>query len=274
MAAAASDDGSVKVENRFKQALGEGRPLVGFWAALASPLAAEVLANGDADWVLIDMEHGPSDVPALLAQLQAMAGGGAAALVRVPNHDPTVIKKVLDVGARTLLVPFVEDAAQAERLVRATRYPPEGFRGIATATRAAGFGRTGDYLRHANAGICVIVQIESAKGLDNVDAIAAVEGVDALFVGPADLSAALGHVGDPAHPRVEAAVAAILAAGARHGKPVGYFPRSPAEARARIAQGFGIVALGTDVQLLVSGAAAALATARGGAGDEARDPRR
>lgn len=251
------------MENRFKQALSSGRPLVGFWASLGSPLAAELLARGRGDWVLVDMEHGPSDVSALLAQLQAMAGCPASAVVRVPSDDPTIIKKVLDVGAQTLLVPFVEDAAQAERVVRSTRYPPEGTRGIATATRAGGFGRTPDYLKSANDEICVIVQIESAKGLENVDAVATIDGVDALFVGPSDLSASLGHVGDAAHPDVRSAVATVLAAGRRHDKPVGYYPKSPTEARNRIFEGFRIVALGSDVQLLVSASEAAVLAAVG-----------
>jgi 4-hydroxy-2-oxoheptanedioate aldolase len=251
------------MENRFKRALREGRPLVGFWASLGSPLSAELLAYGGADWVLVDLEHGPAGVPELLARLQAMAGAPASALTRVPSDDPTTIKKVLDVGAQTLLVPFVETAEQAAAVVASARYAPEGRRGMALATRAADFGRDRDYLATANREVCLMVQIETARGVENVDPIAAVDGVDALLVGPADLSASLGHVGNASHPAVEQAIAAILEAARRAQKPVGIYSSSAADARARIAQGFRVVALGSDVQLLAAGTQRAVTSVLG-----------
>ena len=251
------------MENRFKRALREDRPLVGFWASLGSPLSAELLANGAADWVLVDLEHGPAGVPELVAHLQAMAGAPASALARVPSDDPTTIKKVLDVGAQTLLVPFVETAEQAAAVVASVRYAPEGRRGMALTTRAAGFGRDKDYLATANREVCLMVQIETALGVENVDRIAAVDGVDALFVGPADLSASLGRVGAASHPEVEQAIAAIVEAARRAQKPVGIYSSSAEDARARIAQGFRVVALGSDVQLLAAGAERAVTSVRG-----------
>ena len=251
------------MENRFKRALRDDRPLLGFWASLGSPLSAEVLVHSGADWVLVDLEHGPAGVPELLMHLQAMAGAPASSLARVPSDDPTIIKKVLDVGAQTLLVPFVETAEQASAVVASARYAPEGRRGMALTTRAASFGRDKDYLATANQEVCLMVQIETARGVENVDRIAAVDGVDALFVGPADLSASRGHVGNASHPEVERAVAAIVDAGRRARKPVGIYSSSIGDARARISQGFRVVALGSDVQLLVAGAQRAMTSALG-----------
>ena len=249
--------------NRFKRALRGDKPLLGFWASLGSPLSAELLVHSGADWVLVDLEHGPGGVPELLAHLQAMAGAPASSLARVPSDDPTIIKKVLDVGAQTLLVPFVETPEQAAAVVASARYAPEGRRGMALTTRAASFGRNKDYLATANLEICLMVQIETARGVENVDGIAAVEGVDALFVGPADLSASLGHVGNPSHPDVERAISAIAAAARRTRKPVGIYSSSADNARARIAQGFRVVALGSDVQLLAAGAQRAMTSVLG-----------
>jgi 4-hydroxy-2-oxoheptanedioate aldolase len=254
----------VPMHNRFKHALAGDAPLAGLWSSLNSSLVAEILAYSGADWVLIDMEHGPADVGDVMIQLQAMAAAPAAALVRVPSDDPVVMKRVLDIGADNVLVPFVESAEQAARVVAATRYAPAGRRGLATATRAGRFGRNPDYLAQAAGAICVIVQIETAAAVAAASAIAEIEGVDALFVGPADLAASMGHIGRPDHPEVVEAIESVLRVAADAKKPVGFFAASSADARSRFAQGFRFVAVSADVRLLVQGAEDALRTARGG----------
>ena len=193
--------------NSFKQALTRGDTLYGLWLSLADAYSAEVCAGAGFDWLVVDGEHAPNDLRSILAQLQALAAYPSAPVVRLPVGDPVLVKQVLDIGARTLLIPMVESAAQARELVAATRYPPQGIRGVASAlVRASGFSRDATYLQHANEGICLLVQVESAAALGELDSIAAVEGVDGVFVGPADLAASMGHLGNPAHPDVQAAI--------------------------------------------------------------------
>lgn len=249
--------------NRFKTALSTGKPLAGLWSAFASPTVAEVLAFSSADWVLIDMEHGPSDVAQVMVQLQAMAAAPAAALVRVSSDDSVLIKRVLDVGAETILVPFIDTAEQAADVVAATRYPPLGRRGMATMTRAGRFGRNPNYLKEAADMVCTIVQIETPTAVENAAAIAAVPGIDAIFVGPSDLAASMGYPGNSGHADVEAAVNAALAAAKAAGKPVGTFAKSADDARRRFDQGFQFVTVAADVRLLVQSAEEALRVARG-----------
>jgi 4-hydroxy-2-oxoheptanedioate aldolase len=243
--------------NPLIEAMRAGRTQIGLWQALAAPYTAEICAGAGFDWLLFDGEHAPNTLQTLLAQLQAIAPYPVQAVARPPIGEAWVIKQYLDVGFRTLLVPMIESAEQAQRVVAATRFPPGGVRGVASATsRASGFGVVPDYLAKAHESLGLILQIESRQGLAAIEEIAAVEGVDALFIGPADLAGSLGHLGDPRHPEVQAAiddgVRRILAAG----KPAGIFALDAEDAARRIAQGATFVSLGTDIGLLANGARA------------------
>ncbi|HEY0676110.1 MAG TPA: aldolase/citrate lyase family protein, partial [Immundisolibacter sp.] len=185
-------------DNTFKHALAEGRRQLGAFLALGDAHSAELMAAAGFDWLLIDCEHGPNELPSILAQLQALAGYPVQAVLRPADHDPARIKQYLDLGVRSLLVPMVDTAAQAQALVAAMHYPPRGIRGVgAGMARAARWGAVQDYYRHAGGQLCLAVQIDTLAGLENLDAIAAVHGVDGVFLGPADLAAALGHLGEP-----------------------------------------------------------------------------
>lgn len=238
--------------NTFKQALAAGRQQIGLWHGLASPYTAEICAGAGFDWLLFDGEHSPTDIPLLLAQIQAVSGTGAHAVGRPPFGEPWLIKQYLDIGFQTLLIPMVDTAAQAERLVRACRYPPEGIRGVAMS-RASRWGRNRDYFAEAAQETCLLVQVETRAAMAAVEDIAAVEGVDGVFIGPADLSASLGHPGQPNHPEVaaeiERAVRAILAAG----KAPGILMADVALARRYLELGCLFVAVGTDMGLLARG---------------------
>lgn len=248
----------------FKDKLAQGRPLFGLWQALANNYTADICARAGYDWLLFDGEHSPNTAQTLLAQLQAVAPFPVEAIARVPAGEPVAIKQYLDLGFNTLLVPMVDTAEQAARVVSACHYPPFGIRGVASATaRATGFGADPAYLKEVAQRVTLIVQIESREALDNIDAIAATDGVDALFIGPADLSASLGHLGNPMHPDVQQAIAHAKARIDAAGKSAGIFALSPEDARARIAQGYGFVSIGTDIGLLARSAASLLADLRG-----------
>lgn len=237
--------------NRFKQGLREGRWQVGLFLGLSSPISAEILAGAGFDWLLIDAEHAPNDAASVLAQLQAAAPYPVSAGVRPASHDPSLIKQYLDVGAQTILAPMVDDAAQAEALVRAVRYPPAGIRGVAASiVRASRWNGIRDYVAHADAETCLVVQVETRRGLENLDQIAAVAGVDAIFIGPADLAASLGHLGDSGHPEVRAAIEAALCRIAAAGKAAGIFVTDPALAEKYRRLGASFVAIGGDTSLL------------------------
>ncbi len=194
--------------NTFKAALKSGeRAQIGLWLGLADPICAEICAGAGFDWLLIDGEHAPNDIRSILAQLQAVAPYPAHPIVRPVSGDVQIIKQLLDIGAQTLLVPMVETVEQARHLVAATRYPPRGIRGVGAAlARASQWNRVTNYLQKADDQICLLVQVETRLGLKNLDAIAAVEGVDGVFIGPSDLSAALGYLGQPAHPDVQQSI--------------------------------------------------------------------
>ncbi|HKR89665.1 MAG TPA: HpcH/HpaI aldolase/citrate lyase family protein [Phenylobacterium sp.] len=229
--------------------------MIGLWQALANAYTAEICASSGYDWLLFDGEHAPNTLQTLLAQLQAVQAYPAEPIARVPVGEPAVIKQYLDIGFATLLVPMVESAQQARDLVAATRFPPRGVRGVASATsRASGFGADARYLQTAHERTCLIVQIESAAGLEAIEAIAAVDGVDALFVGPGDLAASLGHLGDARHPAVQSVIADARARIARAGKPAGIFALDLEDARRRQDEGWALVSVGTDVGLLARGA--------------------
>src|ERR1700751_2714574 len=191
-----------KLHNPFKQALKSGRLQIGLWHSLSSHLVVEILAEAGFDWILLDTEHAPNELPMVLAELQAMSGGTAHPLVRPAWNDPVIIKRLLDTGAQSLLIPYGETEEEARRAVMSVRYPPEGFRGFAGQARSSRYGRIKGYHGAANAQICLLVQVETKRGLENLERIASVDGVDGVFIGPGDLSAALGYLGQPNHPDV------------------------------------------------------------------------
>jgi 2-dehydro-3-deoxyglucarate aldolase len=253
--------------NLLKQKLSRREFTPGCWLTLGSPAVAEALAHCGFDWLLIDAEHGPNDVQDVLAQLQAIdaaRGNGAVvqAVVRVPWNDAVLVKRVMDCGAQSVMFPAVESAVEAARAVAATRYPQDGnggVRGVAGIVRAGRYGLDRDYVGGANREACVLVQIETARGVENVGEIAATEGVDCLFVGPADLAASMGHLGDSAHPEVQGAIARVNAVCAQAGKACGIFAADAESAKRHGAAGMHFVALGADGVLLVRAARAALA---------------
>jgi|SRR6185437_2836038 len=243
--------------NRFKQALREGPAQIGLWVALADGYGVEVCANAGFDWMLLDAEHAPNDTRSLLAQLQTLAAYPVQPVIRPPVGDVVLIKQMLDIGAQTLLIPLVESEEQARNLVRAMRYPPGGIRGVGSAlARAARWNAIPDYLQRADEQVCLLVQVETRRGVENLDAIARVEGVDGVFIGPADLAAALGHRGNPGHPQVqkviEEGIARILAAG----KAPGILSADETLARRYLQLGCRFVAVGSDVTLLLRSAQA------------------
>ncbi|AFT71564.1 2,4-dihydroxyhept-2-ene-1,7-dioic acid aldolase, with PEP/pyruvate domain [Alloalcanivorax dieselolei B5] len=238
--------------NTFKQALLRGEPQIGLWLGLAHAYSAELAANADFDWLLLDAEHAPNDLRSLLSQLQAIAPYRSQPVVRPPVGDTALIKQYLDLGAQTLLVPMVETADQARQLVRDMRYPPEGVRGVGSAlARASRWNSVPGYLDKANHEMCLLVQIESRAGLDNLDDIAAVDGVDGVFIGPADLSAALGHRGNPGHPEVQSAIEDAIRRILAAGKAPGILYADTGKARHFLDLGCLFVAVGVDTSLLM-----------------------
>jgi 4-hydroxy-2-oxoheptanedioate aldolase len=240
-------------QNTFKAALQRGeRAQIGLWLGLADPICAEICAGAGFDWVLIDGEHAPNDVRSILSQLQAVAPYPVHPIVRPVSGDVQLIKQLLDIGAQTLLVPMVESAEQAKLLVAAMRYPPAGIRGVGAAlARASQWNRVTNYLHEANGQMCLLVQVETRAGLDNLDAIAAVEGVDGVFIGPSDLSAALGYLGKPGHPDVQKAIEDAIGRIRTAGRAAGILTTDEAQARSYLSQGCTFVAVGLDGNLLM-----------------------
>lgn len=241
--------------NLFKRALRERRQQIGLWVTLSTAFAAEAVAGAGFDWLLLDTEHSPGDVLTVMGQLQALSGfPEVAPVVRPASNDPVLIKRFLDIGAQSLLIPYVQSPEEAARAVAAVRYPPDGIRGVSALTRASQFGRIPGYAKKAAEEICVIVQIETQAGLDALEAIAMVDGVDGIFIGPGDLAASLGHIGELDHPavvdKVKDAIGRILGCG----KPAGILTGDPAFASACIALGTSFTAVGTDIGLLARGA--------------------
>jgi 4-hydroxy-2-oxoheptanedioate aldolase len=237
-------------ENLFKRAIKAGHRQIGLWSSLASHVSVEILAGAGYDWLLLDMEHAPNELPMVHSQLQACAGTSTHPIVRPPWNDMVTIKRLLDSGAQTLLIPYVETEAEARDAVAFTRYPPAGVRGYASAARASGFGRIKNYPTLCADEICVLVQIESRLGLANLEKIAAVEGIDGVFIGPSDLSASLGHVGNPAHPEPQKAMQDAVTRLKKLGKPAGILTGNDEEIRRYISWGYTFVAVGSDIGLL------------------------
>ncbi len=237
--------------NPFKAALARRQPQVGLWLSLAQAYPAELCASAGFQWLLVDGEHAPNDVRSLLAQLQAVAAYPSYPVVRSVNGDTHLIKQLLDIGAQTLLVPMVDTAEQAAALVSAMRYPPAGVRGVGAAiARASHWGARRDYLQVADDEVCLLVQAESARALANLGAICAVDGVDGVFIGPADLAASMGHRGNPGHPEVQSAIDQAIATIVASGKAAGTLTGDLALARRYLGLGATFVAVGVDVMLL------------------------
>jgi 4-hydroxy-2-oxoheptanedioate aldolase len=237
-------------KNLFKQAILSGRSQIGLWCTLASPIAAETVAGSGFDWLLLDTEHTPTDVEALLGLMQAVSAYPVSAVVRPPINDAVAIKRYLDIGVQSLLIPYVQSAEEARAAVAAVRYPPAGIRGVSAVTRATKFGRIDGYAARAAEEICLLVQVETAQALAALDAILAVEGVDGVFIGPGDLAASLGHAGNPGHPEVKARIEEAILRIRAAGKPAGILTPDQAYARHCIGLGTLFTAVGVDTGIL------------------------
>jgi len=252
------------IENRVKRRLQQDLPVIGHWLSFPCPAVAELLSAFEPDWLVVDTEHGPSSWETVEDQLRAMRGTGVTPIVRVAGNDPALIKLALDRGAMGVIVPLVSSPEEARRAVLASRYPPEGIRGVA-GTRASRYGlELAEYFAAWNREALVICQVETLPGLEQAEEIAAVEGVDVLFVGPNDLSASVGHFRRFEAPEYEEAVQRVLAAARRRGKAAGYLASDPEEALRRIAQGFRFVGIGSDSRLLAAAASSVLRQVRAG----------
>jgi 4-hydroxy-2-oxoheptanedioate aldolase len=240
-------------KNRFKQGLASGQPQYGLWLGLPDNSAAEIAAVAGFDWLLIDGEHAPFDLRTIMSHLQAMAPYDVAPIVRCVEGSTALIKQLLDIGAQTLLVPMVETAEQAEQLVQAVRYPPQGIRGLGTSlARAARWNQVPGYLKKANDEICLIVQVETANAMNNLDAILAVEGVDGVFIGPSDLSASMGYIGDAGNPVVVETINTGLNKIRAAGKYAGLLCLDPSLAQNYVEQGANFVGVGVDTMILAN----------------------
>ncbi len=245
--------------NLFKQALQNKQPQIGLWLGLADPYCAEICAGAGFDWLLIDGEHAPNDVRSVLSQLQAVAPYPSHTVARIPvgsgHIGTTLVKQYLDIGAQTLLVPMVDTAEEAQAIVRASRYPPQGIRGMGAAlARASRWQAHPDYVHEANDQVCVLVQAETALAMRNIDAIAATPGVDGVFIGPADLSASMGYPGNAGHPEVQAAIEDGIRRILQASKAPGILATTEASARKWLDAGALFVAVGVDTMLLRSAA--------------------
>ena len=249
--------------NLFKRAITSGKTPVGTWLMSGAPSTAEALGCAGFDFLVVDMEHVPIDVAGMIEILRTVAGTCAQAIVRPPWNDTVMVKRAMDAGAQSLLFPFVQNADEARRAVAATRYPPAGIRGVAATHRGSRYGTVANYLKRANDEVCVIVQIETTAAFEKLDEIAAVPGVDSIFVGPGDLSASMGHIGDIGHAEVQDKLAAAAAACRRLGKPCGIVGPTPEMVGKFLEYGYSWVAIGSDVGMMVGRAQEYLGKVRG-----------
>jgi 4-hydroxy-2-oxoheptanedioate aldolase len=249
--------------NNFKRALKANKLQVGLWCSLSSHYATELVAGSGFDWILLDTEHSPNDLESVLQQLQAAAPYPTHPVVRVPWNDMVTIKRYLDIGAQSLLIPYVQNAEEAKAAVAYTRYPPKGVRGVAGATRATRFGRVKDYAKRAHEEICVLVQVETQTALDSLEKIAAVDGVDGVFIGPADLHASLGYAGETNNPKVMPVIDDAIRRIRKAGKAPGILTGVEADARRWIDCGGLFVAVGADTGVLARGSEALAAKFKG-----------
>jgi len=240
--------------NAFKHAIAERRQQIGLWCTLASAYATEVVAGAGFDWLLLDTEHTPVDVERMLGQLQAAAAYPVSTVVRPAANDPVLIKRYLDIGAQSLLIPYVQTVEEARAAVASVRYPPAGIRGVSALTRATRFGRVNDYATHAEEEICLLVQVETRSALDAIEGICAVDGIDGVFIGPGDLAASLGFPGQPGKAEVVAVIEDAIRRIAACGKPAGILTADPGLARRAMALGARFTAVGLDLAILARGA--------------------
>ena len=236
--------------NDFKRAIAEGRRQIGLWCSLASHVSIEIVAGSGFDWLLLDTEHSPNDPPMVLSQLQAVMENEAHPIVRPAWNDAVLIKRYLDMGVQTLLLPVVNSAEEARAAVAATRYPPRGVRGFSGGSRSSRFGRVKDYHSRCEDEICVLVQAETQKALDNLDAIVATEGIDGVFIGPGDLSAAIGYLGDQNNPAVVDVIVGAIKRIRAGGKAAGILTPDEGLARRYIEAGATFTAVGSDSGIL------------------------
>lgn len=253
-------------ENRFKAGIRAGVPQIGLWCSLANNVSIEPVAGAGFDWLLVDTEHAPNELHTVHGQLQAIAASASSAIVRPAWNDMVAIKRFLDIGAQTLLIPFVQNEDEASRAVEAARYPPHGIRGVSVSTRANGFGRIPDYFARADEEICILVQIETGAALERIEKIAAVDGVDGVFIGPSDLAADLGHLGASGHEDVKTAISGAIGRIRAAGKAAGILAPLEADARRWLDEGCLFVAVGSDLGILARGSDALLARFRNPAG--------
>lgn len=235
------------VPNQFRQDLIARKKLIGCWCSLGSPITTEVMGLAGFDWLLLDGEHAPNDVLSFIPQLMALKDSASAPVVRPQWNDTVIIKRLLDAGFYNFLIPFVESADDAKRAVAATRYPPQGVRGVSVSHRSNRYGTVPEYFDVINENISVIVQIESRKAVAAIDEICAVEGVDCVFIGPSDLAAGYGYLGNPLHPEVQEAMQRIITSAKAHGKPAGILAPVEADARRYLEMGVTFVAVGSDL---------------------------
>jgi 4-hydroxy-2-oxoheptanedioate aldolase len=240
--------------NMFKRGLKSGQQQIGLWCTVPGPILAEGLAGCGFDWIVVDTEHSLTDVPDVLSMMQAMAPYPVSAVVRPASNDTVLIKRLLDLGAQTLLIPYVQNAQEARQAVAAMRYAPRGLRGVAGMVRANRYGTIKDYMHIAEQELCLIVQVETAEALARIDEIASVDGVDGLFIGPNDLAASMGHPGKMDHPDVVGAIEHAIKAIVAAGKPAGILTLDRAFARACMEWGTTFTAVGVDLSLLLAGA--------------------
>lgn len=243
--------------NKFKRAIEKGERQVGLWSGLRSTVIAEMLTHAGYDWIVVDMEHSPNELVDVMLQLQVIQPGDAEPMVRVPWNDPVTVKRILDVGAQTLLFPMIQNAEEAELAVASTRYPDQGgIRGVMSLARMNAFGKIVDYYKIAHTEICVVAQCETVEAVENIPAIAAVEGVDGIFIGPSDLSASMGLIGQAGHKDVQAAIKRGLDLATAAGKPCGFLTADEAMARRMFDWGYCFVAVGSDLGVLTGSATA------------------
>ncbi|GEM79682.1 4-hydroxy-2-oxoheptanedioate aldolase [Vibrio superstes] len=238
-------------ENHFKQALKQSDPLWGLWLGLPDTSCAEICGSAGFDWVLIDGEHASFDLSDIKYHLQALEPHSASSIVRAEDSNPTLIKRLLDIGAQTLLVPMVNTAEQAQEVVKSAMYPPLGTRGIGSAlARASQWNRIPQYLHRANDQTCILVQVETKQAIDNIEEIAAIEGIDGIFIGPSDLSGSMGHIGNPDHPEVVAAIDHAIRVINQSGKASGILSLNPKQAQEYASRGVKFIGAGVDTLLL------------------------
>lgn len=250
-------------ENALKRNLRAGKLQAGCWVSLGSAASAEICASAGFDWILIDMEHAPNELPNVHQQMHAASAYDCGVVVRAPWNDTVMIKRLLDVGAQTLLLPYVQNAEEARRAVAAVRYPPQGIRGVSANSRANRFGRVKDFFARANEEVCLFLQIETRAAVDQIEKMAAIDGVDGLFIGPQDLAADLGHLGNPGHADVKAAIGEAIDRIKATGKAVGLLNFNDVEMKGWIERGVRFAAVTSDQFLLARESAAVAAKFKG-----------